>query len=535
MAAVIIFAIIFTAGFSYFSFQASSNLTLDKANASAQLAQNKVTQEKLVLGAFQSLTNGNLWLNITNVGGVPSTIVSVFVTNFAGQLISTGPTSPYLTGTPYLNVSLPLSIPIGVTTHQMNGCAVKMGCDIGISSSSPKAYAYDSSQGTVLVTVLTAAGNEFSIQYPMSTVSTTSVTGDTTVTVTSSTATTITVNSTTTSTSVSTSSSTISTGLGIGTNALVVQMAACPWSDDDSSCLSSSGFYGGTVLLNVTVTNYSGQAINTQMNVLPVVTGTVPTPTGSCSPSSQNILASSAFTFHCPYSVSQGNVGGTVTFIGYAQGTASGKQITSAESTSNTINVGNLATELTGPLTIDYFNFTYYSSSNPGGRSSPVISHSDHFVSLDASITNTGNASIVILQYSYFQFVRTAQEEDYYIVNGTTAHSLLPSYTGSSPNAKGSFGALVCSEGSSGPNPSGCGITLGIGVTKTVAFAANAPGTPGTTLGAGWEWGTGTPGGGISSGEGINGFVVIIFAEKNAKGNWISFAQTLPYFGIYIS
>jgi len=514
VAAVIIFAIIFTAGFSYFSFQSASNFALDKANASAQSTQNHVNQESLVLGVFQSPSSSNLWLNITNVGGGPSTIVSVFVTNSAGQLVSSGPTSPYLIGSPDLNVTLPIAIPVGTSTHAMKQ-------DIAITSAG---FAYSS--GTVIVSVLTASGNEFSAQYPSaSIVSTTTITTDTTVTTTSSTATTLTIGSSTTSTSVSTSSSTISSGIALGTNALVVQMSACPWSG--SACLSSSGFYGGTVLATVTVTNYASQTINTAVNVLPVVTGTVPAPTGGCSPSSQNIAGNGgSSTFQCTYSVSQGNVGGTVTFIGYAQGTAGGKQITSAEATSNTINVGNLATELTGPLTIDYFDFAHYSSTYPSGSSSPIISHSEHFVSLDATITNTGNASIMILQYSYFQFVRTAQEEDYYIVSGS------PTYSGSTHT----FSALQCTDAPpSAPSPSGCGIELDIGETSTVAFAASSPAASGASSGSGWEWGSGTPGGGISQGEGINGFVVIIFAEQNAAGNWVSFAQTLPYYGIYIS
>jgi hypothetical protein len=226
-----------------------------------------------------------------------------------------------------------------------------------------------------------------------------------------------------------------------------------------------------------------------------------------------------------------------VTFIGYAQGTVGSTQITSAESTSNTINVGNLAAELTGPLSIDYFDFMYYSSNNPTGSPSPLIGHSEHFVSLDATITNTGNASIVILQYSYFQFVRTAQEEDFYIVPETLPQGIPAiTYTGSSPNAKGSFSALSCTDTPpSAPSPGGCGIPMDIGQSLTVGFAASSPNTAGTTSGSGWEWGSGTPGGGISQGEGINGFVVIIFAEQNKLGNWISFAQTLPYFGIYIS
>ena len=502
MAAVIIFAIIFTAGFSYFSFQAASNFSLDKANASAQLVQNRVIQEKLVLGIFPSQVN-NLWLNITNIGGVPSTIVAVFVTSPGGQLISTGPSSPYLVGNPSLNVTLPLAISVGTSTHAMKQdiAILHAGCP--------------SCSGTFIVSVLTATGNEFSIQYPTTTiVSTTTVTTDTTVTSTSSSATTVTVHSSTTSTSVSTSSSTISSGLGVGTNALVVQLTACPWSG--SACLSSSGFYGGTVLLSAMVTNFASQVISTKMNILPIVTGTVPGPSGTCSPSSQNIAANGGvFTFQCTYTVSQGNVGGTVTFIGYAQGTAGTTQITSAESTSNTITVGNLATELTGPLTIDYFNFKHYSSTYASGSTSPIISHSEHYVSLGATITNTGNASVVMLQYSYFQFVRTSQEEDYYIVS-------------SASSSTGTIAALQCTDAPPSA-PSGSGITVDIGQTVTVDFAASSP------AGTGWEWGSGTPSGGISSGEGINGFVVIIFAEQNAAGNWISFAQTLPYVGIYIS
>lgn len=544
IASIIIFGILFTALISYFYFESSSNLALAKANASANLAQQQASHENLQLGVFQvtnpaSQTSGDLWLNVTNVGGAPSTIVAVFVTSASGQLVSSGPTSAYLTGTSYLNVSLPLVVPVGVST-------TGMAMDIAISSGShsrPKAFDYSAySPQPVYVNLLTAAGNTFSIQYPhpLSTTTSTNLPASTTITTswsTSSSSTSLTISSVTSSTSVGCNGLTATTcntasGLLVGTNTLVVQM--CAWYSGTTCQSAPTGeFDGGTVTLGVTVT--AALAVSPTVTIIPVPTGTVQVTSGGCpgSPTSSTTTGSSyQYVFSCPYSVTQGNIGGTITFIGYAVATVGSSQVTSAESTSNTITVGNLATELTGPLSLDYTSFRFYSTTNQNGNPTPVITASGNkFGAFSVKVTNTGNATITVLQYSYLQFARVSQEMDYYIIGGA------PTYSGSS----GTFSAF---SGCSGLPPSGCGIPVAIGATVTLYFAACQPTNQGTSSGTGWLWGSNS---GSSSnpncstfnalgGEGVNGLIVINFAElPGPTKQWVSFSQTLPGFGIYFA
>jgi len=552
IASLIIFGILFTAFFSFFYFQSSSNLTLAKANASAILAQQRGSHENLELGVFNvtnaaSPTYGDIWLNITNVGGGPSTIVAVSVTSAQGQLISQGSGSAYLVGTPYLNFSLPLAVPVGVSTTGMKD-------DIAISSGinqGPKAFDYldNYRHQTVYVNVLTAAGNEFSIQFPhpLTTTTTTSLPGGSTVTTswsTSSSSTSLTISSVTTSTSVGCNGQTATTcntasGFLVGTNSLVVQM--CAWYSGTSCQSAPTGnFEGGAVTLGVTVT--AGLAVTPSLMIMNISTGTVTVPTGSCpsSPTSTTTTGSSyTYLFRCSFDVKQGDIGGTLTFIGYAVGTVGSVQITSAESTSNTISVGNLATELTGPLSLDYTSFRFYSTTNQIGNPTPVIpASSNKFVAFSATVTNTGNATITVYQYSYLQFARVAQEMDFYIIGAAPTYS----------SGTGTFTGFSACSGlpTSTTTTAGCGITLSIGVPTTLYFAACLPTNAGLSSGSGWLWGNNYGGNQNTScgnfqypvgSEGVNGLIVINFAEQLGGPNhpWVSFSQTLPGFGIYFS
>jgi|GEM_PF-1277386 len=70
-----------------------------------------------IFRVFQDPISKELWLDVANIGGVSGTLDVVYVTNSTFQPISTGATTPYLTGPPYLNVSLPLTIPAGGSTN----------------------------------------------------------------------------------------------------------------------------------------------------------------------------------------------------------------------------------------------------------------------------------------------------------------------------------------------------------------------------------------------------------------------------------
>ena len=283
-------------------------------------------------------------------------------------------------------------------------------------------------------------------------------------------------------------------------------------------------------------------AVSPTVNIMPIPTGTV-TSSGSCpaSPSSSTTTGSSyQYVFTCVFNVGQGSIGGTITFLGYAVATVMGSQVSSAESTSNTITVGNLATELTGPLSLDYTSFRYYSTTNINGNPSPVITASaNKFVAFSATLTNTGNATITVLQYSYLQFARVGQEMDYYIIGGTTG----PTYTGSTATFSGFTG---CSGLPSPGQPlTGCGLQVGIGAPVTLFFAACQPMNQGLSSGSGWLWGNNYGNGNNPNcgtfnslgGEGVNGLIVVNFAEQpsGSTGSWVSFSQTMPGFGIYFT
>jgi hypothetical protein len=70
-----------------------------------------------VLRVYRDPISKELWFNVANIGGASGTLTAIFVTNSTGQPVSTGATTPYLTGPPYLNVSLPLAIPAGTSAN----------------------------------------------------------------------------------------------------------------------------------------------------------------------------------------------------------------------------------------------------------------------------------------------------------------------------------------------------------------------------------------------------------------------------------
>ena len=94
IAAVILFAMFFTAGTGFFLAVNQFKHTADQANAGRLSSQQQASLENLALSAKVSSTAdpwghiGDLWLTINNTGGVPSTIVSVFITNSTGRLLS---------------------------------------------------------------------------------------------------------------------------------------------------------------------------------------------------------------------------------------------------------------------------------------------------------------------------------------------------------------------------------------------------------------------------------------------------------------
>ena len=554
IAAMFVFAMIFTAGLGYFLYENQLSLTASQAAANNQASNLQAQQEHLGLAAYLVKSGPNTnWLALQayNSGGISSIMTAVFVTNPAGKMLSnsTSTHTPYLVGKNDLNVTLPISLGIGQNTTSMTGCGTNPGCSMAINIA---AFKYVS--GTVFLNVLTKFGNVFSIPYPSGSTTTTVTTtsGSSSTTVTTGSTTTVTSGSSTTLTT----SGTLGVGFGIGTNSLVVTMRACPGTSPfTTNCGQGTNVYqGGEVVLKINVTNFAAVAMNVYVNVQSVGTNgasvTISGPsacTGGVT-NTQLVAADTGtpvtVTYVCTYSGNTGPTGGTVTFIGYAVGTytiapAPPVTITSAETTSNPLPMGNQASSVTGPWVMNYFSFQYASTQHPTWAPGEIVSSgSNSKVVFRVQVTNTANASLTVLQYTYFQIVRTSQEMDYYLISPVTSYPA-------------SISPYVCTNGGSGGAPSGSNCTpvqtnctvLGngcvpVGSSITLNFAACAPGG----ASASWMWAnTGGGNGACSSNnasfappEGVVGFVVIVYGYYNA-GKWNTFSQTLPTEGIYIS
>ena len=478
LAGIIVFAALLTVGLAFFVQISTNEGNQAKANASAQSAAQAAAQESLslIVGKDEA---GNLALVVKNSGSSPATLVSVFVTNSTGQLVSNGPTSPFLTGKPYLNVSLPLTVPVGSSTQQMSGCSAKTGCDIGISSSSPTAYAYSPSQGTVLVTVLTAAGNEFSAQYPSLLTTTTSTStnplgGGSITETTASTTNSFTSTTITTTTSTDCFNCTTTTALGAGAPALQISsIAACAAKSGWTACEGAGelGYvlYGGPILLTVTVQNLApSQATNVQLVLVPAngapsgsnVYAQAPVSGQFSSCTSPQSITTSA-TYVCAFNGYFVGTGGTVTFAAYAVGSVSGTQITSAEATSNPVQIGAFTS--LGPWAPDVLHFYFTSKQNSSLRTADYITVDNQYVAYYISVTNTFSQPLVILGYSFLMNVRAGSDPTWFLVDGMNL--------GGTPSIKTSY-PTTCAVGSP---PSGC-ITVASNTEVQLIFASSGYG-----------------------------------------------------------
>ena len=514
LATIIMFSMLFTVGFGFFLFVNQSTLTTAQANASRQAAVQQTSLERLALGVKLSTSpdswsqTGDLWLTMNNTGGVAATILDVYVTNVAtDHLVSNSQVSPgsyYLNakGTLLqmgdLNITLPLSINMGASTHTMTGCVAGLtGCDIAISKTS---YLYVAGT-TVLVSVLTSGGNVFSVQYPFS------------------------PNSFTTSTTISTvvfSTTTVSSG-GVGGNALVVKMVASP-----PQTLTCSGCVTDTV----TIYNYAlSPATAVALSPSPPawqVTGTASLSGASCTGpfryngqpmANDSISAWSGsgnahfVTYTCTYSAQTGQVGGFASFLGGATATLNGNSVSSAQEVSNTIQVGGTVSVLNqGPFSANYFFFkdSYCYQSTGSFFSTPCTqtpnpltlatlpsadaqnASTDYYDAYYVQVTNNFNTTLAILQYSYFQTDPTnGGESNFYLVGPASTYNsqgyYFPSYAGPGNPTVAAYGgsASTCAETPPSYNPpssANC-IDVAPGQTVTLTFAACAAGS------ANWDWG----------------------------------------------
>ena len=462
LAGILVFAAMLTVGLAFFVQVSTNEGNQAKAIASSQTAVQAASQERLSLVVSKDAAS-NLALLVTNLGSTPSTIVAVFVTSPGGQLISTGPSSPYLVGNPSLNVTLPLAISVGSSTHAI--AIMPAGCP--------------SCSGTFIVSVLTAAGNEFSAQYPPVLTTTTSTStstvggGSTTVT---STSTVNTFTSTTIATSTSTDCFDCTTTIGLGEGAPALQItsiAACAAESGWSACEGTGelGYvlYGGPILLTVKVQNLApSQATNVQLVVAP--TNGIPSGTnvyaqapGSGQPSSctapQSITTTA--TFVCEYNGYFVGTGGTVTFAAYATGTIAGNQITTAEATSNPVQIGAFTS--IGPWAPDVLHFYFTSEQSTSQSPADYITVDNQYVAFYISVTNTYSQPLTVLGYSFLMDVRAGTDPTWFLVDGMKT-SGTPSISATYPT--------TCASASP---PSGC-ITVASNAETQLIFASTGYG-----------------------------------------------------------
>ena len=524
-----LFAMIATALLGYIVFINNSNLLAGQANQARQNQNQGASQESLSLSVYKvsgGSHNNWLWVEAYNTGGVPVTITAVSVTNSTGRFASLSTTSsqsPYLIGQPDLNVSLPLTLSAGVNTTAMSGCTTGKGCSIGINPAALPGY---TSGTTVLVDVLTSTGNVFATPYPkavrMTTISSTatsSVSSTNTVVTTAAGTSTITQ---TTSTTIACSNCGTTTIVGQGTPSLVASFSACP----SAGCSSSKYILnGGGVTLTGNVTNRYAQTITGVQIVITPVKG-IPTGTayvtqnGACTPSSVNLAAGHSTLFTCQYTGFSGSSGGSITFAGYAIGTYSASKTTSAEATSNPLQIGNVVN--TGPWSQSYFTYNFESSKQLTPSSADYISVGNDHVSYFLNVRNNFNGSLTILDESFLIMMRKGADPTFFIAKNVC----YPGQTGC--GASPTLTSYNCYSGSS---MTGC-TTVGVGANTTLIFAA-CPSTsaksPGTTN---WVWASSGGGGGCGQSwtpvEGDSVIAVIYYTIGSTTSGTV-YSQALPF------
>ncbi|MDA4123928.1 MAG: hypothetical protein OK438_00565 [Thaumarchaeota archaeon] len=481
LAAVILFAMIFTTGFGYLLFVTQGSLSISQANAARQDALLQAGQEAL-LSKVVVAGGTTLVLSVNNTGGTPVSLSRIYIDDNTGKMI-TPPGFMGPGGGTNATANWPISLPVGQSTNTLGGCvAGKTGCNIALTS-----YTY--AGASVSVEIVTSKGNTFGTPYPP-----------------------------------------ISTLTSKG-NALVVKMLATP-----SQTLSCTG----CVTVTVTVYNYAPSSV-TGVALSPSpptaqVTGTASVTGGSClAPVPSNTIVAysgsgnaPSITFTCTYNAQTGAVGGLATFSTSAIGTLNAKGVSSAVAMSNNIQIGgnsNVPTQ--GAFAVNYFFLKFsacqYAPSGSVGSytySSPCVTTpvtmpptspysltngnyisaiSDYYVAYYVQVTNVFNATLPILEYSYLFMDPSVSTEAFNFLVGTATNPQVPYY----PNYCGSIGcggdklplftpyaatAATCAESPPNynpPSPTQC-IDVAPGQTVTLTFAACGYGA------SNWVWG-GTP------------------------------------------
>lgn len=158
LAGVILFAILFTAGMSFFLFQIATNHQYDQASQYSQKFQASKTTQLLSIATYppqgKASSGTKLSAVLTNVGGNSSTIVQFFVRNQTGQVLCINPPlgsypscfTRIVGGSSSVNV-LPSSFSMGIggsvnitsslasNNAGLKGCNVATVCSVNIVTS----------------------------------------------------------------------------------------------------------------------------------------------------------------------------------------------------------------------------------------------------------------------------------------------------------------------------------------------------------------------------------------------------------------
>ena len=178
LATIIVFGTLFALGVGFLVYQNQTTLSAIQANANRESSIQQASSEKLSMSA--TLSGSTLTLTLANRGGVSTTLVDAYVANSNGVMQSPGIFSlSSLCASPTLNIG---------------------------SSTSCTLSPYSYTSGTVYLSVISSRGNSYTLQYPTPSEMTTT---------------------TSTSTMGTTTTSTLPF-VGIGSNALVVNLVASP-------------------------------------------------------------------------------------------------------------------------------------------------------------------------------------------------------------------------------------------------------------------------------------------------------------------
>ncbi len=529
--AMILFAMIFTVGSSFFLLVNQYKHSVDQANAGRLSSMQEESLENLSLAVYRvsgGSHNNWLWVEAYNTGGVPVTIIAVSVTNSAGHFVSNSNTSsksPYLVGQPDLNVSLPLTLGAGVNTTAMTGCTTGKGCSIGINPAALPGY---TSGTTVLVSLVTGSGNTFSAQYPMPRSTTMknvvivnqylldqSIVDESVVNLQNQ--------------NVVVGCYGCDTNLMAGGDILVTQITATPSPVPD----------GKTITVVATVWNfspYTASVVNVTLHSVYTGSASV-TPdlsklSGTCG-GPASIASEGSAPFTCTFIAHSGGSNGAVSFVGSAKACdltgnttscENGVSVTSSTASSNPVQIGNIVSF--GPWQLNYYYFSYTDQQHQTQTPAALIADTDDYVALYVKLTNIYNLPLTILDGSYQQFVSPGTDVNAFIVENGTVNYAADTFTayGCTDSPPGTPADFVAGQHCITVNPGGS-VTL---VFAAVSQGAGAGGNPTSNY---WEWGTSDPGG---SNVGCTVQIIIVSALQSG-GSYSLSAQNIPFQSVFIS